>query len=107
MNDDDKLTDIQEQYNLLSNLEEHFRGGLGLTPCIGVEIEFYIHGNIDIRLLEPAIPNMAYASQSNSLYRSIKATMNQKTPFKCIFISNRLTILQNFLITHVIFTNLI
>ena len=33
MNDDDKLTDIQEQYNLLSNLEEHFRGGLGRLCC--------------------------------------------------------------------------
>ena len=55
MNDNDKLTDIQEQYNILSNLEQHLRGELRLTPCIGAEIEFYIHGNIDMSLLEQKI----------------------------------------------------
>jgi len=55
MNNDHKLTDIQEQYNLLSKLEQQFREELALTPCIGAEIEFYIHGNVNIDLLAQKI----------------------------------------------------
>ena len=55
MNNDHKLTDIQEQYNLLSKLEHYFRKELSLTPCIGAEVEFYIHGNINIDLLTQKI----------------------------------------------------
>ncbi|MDP5083290.1 MAG: glutamine synthetase [Rickettsiaceae bacterium] len=55
MNNDNKLTDIQEQYNLLSKLEQQFREELKLTPCIGAEIEFYIHGNVNIDLLAQKI----------------------------------------------------
>lgn len=55
MNNDDKLPDIQEQYNLLNNLENHFRENLGLTPSVGAEIEFYVHGIGNIALLAKEI----------------------------------------------------
>ena len=55
MNDHDKLADINKQYNLLSKLEQHFRADLGLTPCVGAELEFYLNGIVDIALLEKKV----------------------------------------------------
>lgn len=55
MNDHDKLADLNKQYNLLSELEQCFRDDLGLTPCVGAELEFYLNGIVDIALLEKKV----------------------------------------------------
>jgi len=55
MNNDDKLPDIQEQYNLLNQLENYFKNDLGLTPVIGAELEFYVQDIQDIALLSQKI----------------------------------------------------
>jgi glutamine synthetase len=49
------LTDIEEQYNLLNELVCYFKNKMHLTPVIGAEIEFYLHGDININLLEQKI----------------------------------------------------
>jgi glutamine synthetase len=68
MNNDHKLTDIQEQYNLLSKLEQHFREDLALTPCVGAEIEFYIHGNVNIDLLAQKIGHTIKEEKGQNQY---------------------------------------
>jgi glutamine synthetase len=68
MNNDNKLTDIQEQYNLLSKLEHYFRKELSLTPCIGAEVEFYIHGNINIDLLTQKIGRTVKKEKGKNQY---------------------------------------
>lgn len=55
MINNDKLADIEKQYNLLRELEQYFKSKLMLTPCIGLELEFYIHGDLKINLLEQEI----------------------------------------------------
>lgn len=55
MNNNHKLPDLVKQYNLLSTLQHRFKNELGLTACVGVEIEFYLKDINDISLLEQKI----------------------------------------------------
>ena len=64
----DKLPHIQKQYNLLTQLEQHFKSQLGLTPCVGAELEFYIHGTADIILLEDNIGHKVKTEKGQNQY---------------------------------------
>ena len=68
MNDDDKLPDIQEQYNLLNQMENHFKNDLALTPVIGAEIEFYVYDIQDISLLSQKINHKIKEEKGNNQY---------------------------------------
>ena len=64
----DKLPYIQKQYNLLSQLEQYFKSQLDLTPCIGIELEFYIYNIVDIILLEEKIGHTIKAEKGQNQY---------------------------------------
>jgi len=37
-----KLTDREEEYNILKKIENNFKREFNLTPCLGAELEFYL-----------------------------------------------------------------
>ncbi|MDC0864769.1 glutamine synthetase [Rickettsiaceae bacterium] len=41
--------------NILARLQDQFKSEFNLSPCIGAELEFYIHGDIKLNLLEQRI----------------------------------------------------
>ncbi len=47
-----KLTENQEKYNLLTDLEQYFISQLNLTPVFGAELEFYLSPDISAKKLE-------------------------------------------------------
>ena len=64
----DKLSHIQKQYNLLTQLEQYFRSQLNLTPCVGVELEFYIHKHMDIASLQEKTGHEIKAEKGQNQY---------------------------------------
>jgi glutamine synthetase len=68
MNNNHKLADNQEQYNLLRDLEKRFQGELGLSPCVGVELEFYLANIPDISLLEQKLGHKIKEEKGQNQY---------------------------------------
>ena len=48
----DTLSNYLQKHNSLEQLIQKFQTNFGLTPCIGVEIEFYLSKNINPLELE-------------------------------------------------------
>lgn len=63
-----KLSDNQDEYNLIEKLLEYYKSELKLTPCFGVELEFYIHGNVDINTLEKKLDHKIKPEKGNNQY---------------------------------------
>jgi glutamine synthetase len=63
-----KLSDNLEKHNLLGELVSHFKTGLGLTPCVGAEIEFYLSPGVDIALLEEIVRHSIKPEKGNNQY---------------------------------------
>ncbi len=63
-----KLADNQEKYNLLGEITNVLKNNFGLTPCIGVEIEFYLSNIKDISALEKIIKHTIKAEKGRNQY---------------------------------------
>jgi glutamine synthetase len=63
-----KLSDNQEKYNLLGELELRVKTSLGLTPCVGAEIEFYLSQSVDIAQLEQFVGHRVKSEKGNNQY---------------------------------------
>ena len=62
------LPENQEKYNLLAQIELHFKTNLGLTACVGAEMEFYLSEEMDIALLEEFVGYSIKTEKGNNQY---------------------------------------
>ena len=62
------LPENQEKYNLLAKIEDYFKTNLGLTPCVGAELEFYLSAGLDIVLLEKLIGYSIKSEKGHNQY---------------------------------------
>lgn len=62
------LSENQKKYNLLREIESHIKVNLGLTPCVGAEIEFYLSKDVDVNLLEKFVGHSIKVEKGNSQY---------------------------------------
>jgi len=62
------LPENPEKYNLLAQIERQFKTKLGLTPCVGAEIEFYLTVDMDIALLEKFVGHSIKTEKGNNQY---------------------------------------
>ena len=63
-----KLPDVAGKYNRLAQLQRHFKSKFDLAPCIGAELEFYIHGSVDIAILAAKIGHQIKLEKGNNQY---------------------------------------
>ena len=58
----------QYKDNILAKLQDQFKSEFNLSPCFGTELEFYIHGEIDIKILATKINHKIYKEKGHNQY---------------------------------------